>query len=480
MVRSPTTSPIPLYLCIDQGGHASRALIFDGCGVLHASSLREVGVHVPSPDRVEQDPEELVASLRVAIEEAMTSLGDRADRIASAGIATQRSSIVCWDRRTGVALSPVISWQDRRAHEWLSRFAAQTNEVHRRTGLMLSAHYGASKLRWCLDHLPAVTAAQREGRLAMGPLASFLLFRLLDEKPLLADPANAARTLLWNIRTMDWDPWLLERFGVPQEPLPRCVLTCHPFGTLHVKEHRIPLTVATGDQSAALFSLGAPQPEAAYINMGTGAFIQRAFNQAPEADGLLTGMVYRDADRAVLVLEGTVNGAGAALQWAEQEWGLENIEARLPGWLARAGDIPLFLNGVGGLGAPFWAAEFVSRLVGDGEPWQKAVAVVESIVFLLQTNFELMQKLPPAPARLVVSGGLARYDGLCQRLSDLSGLALYRPAEHEASARGTAYLLAGFPGDWPEEKPGAQFEPKQNTGLRQRYQRWRAEMQRAL
>ena len=341
MARSTTASPIPLYLCIDQGGHASRALVFDGRGMLQASSLREVGVRAPTPDRVEQNPDELVASLQDSIVDAVVSLGNRADQIVSAGLATQRSSIVCWDRRTGKALSPVISWQDRRAHQWLDRFSAQASEVHRRTGLRLSAHYGASKLRWCLDHLPAVTAAQREGRLAMGPLASFLLFRLLEEKPLLADPANAARTLLWNIRTMDWDPWLLERFGVPQEPLPRCVPTHHPFGSLHVNERRIPLTVATGDQSAALFSLGAPQPQAAYINMGTGAFIQRAFDHAPEADGLL-GMVYRDADRTVLVLEGTVNGAGAALQWAEREWGLENIEAYLPEWLARAGDVPLF------------------------------------------------------------------------------------------------------------------------------------------
>jgi glycerol kinase len=264
------------------------------------------------------------------------------------------------------------------------------------------------------------------------------------------------------------------------ELLPHCVPTRHSFGALLVSERRISLTVATGDQSAALFSLGAPSPDAAYVNMGTGAFIQRAFHQAPEAAGLLTGMVYRDADRTVYVLEGTVNGAGAALHWAEREWGLESIEAYLPEWLVRAGDIPLFLNGVGGLGAPYWAAEFDSRLVGDGEAWQKAVAVVESIVFLLQTNLERMQQLPPASVRLVVSGGLARYDGLCQRLSDLSGLALYRPAEHEATARGTAYLLAGFPMDWPEEKPGTPFAPKQNNGLRQRYQRWRAEMQRAL
>ena len=476
----PAAASDPLYLCLDQGGHASRALVFDRRGALQASALREVDVREPRPGWVEQDPEELVASLHAVIAKVIASLGARAGQISSAGIATQRASMVCWDRHTGEALSPVISWQDRRASAWLDQFSAHASEVHQRTGLRLSAHYGASKMRWCLDRLPAVSAARREGRLAVGPLASFLLFRLLEEKPLLADPANAARTLLWNIRAMDWDPWLLELFGVPLEPLPRCVPTHHPFGTLHVKERRIPLTVATGDQSAALFSLGAPPPEAAYINMGTGAFIQRAFDQEPEAAGLLTGMVYRNADRAVFVLEGTVNGAGAALQWAVREWGLENLEARLPEWLARAGDIPLFLNGVGGLGAPYWSAEFDSRLIGDGEPWQKAVAVVESIVFLLQTNLELMQKFPPAPTRLVVSGGLARYEGLCQRLSDLSGLALYRPAEHEATARGTAYLLAGFPGDWPEEKPGTPFEPKQNTGLRQRYQRWRAEMQRAL
>lgn len=469
-----------LYLCIDQGGHASRALVFDGRGVVHASSLREVGVHVSQPDRVEQDPEELVASLQDSIAEAVVSLGSRADRIASAGIATQRSSIVCWDRHTGAALSPVISWQDRRAHEWLGRLSVHADEIHQRTGLRLSAHYGASKLRWCLDHLPAVAAARREGRLAMGPLASFLLFRLLEEKPLLADPANAARTLLWNLRTQDWDLWLLQQFGVPQEPLPRCASTRHPFGTLHVKGHHIPLTVATGDQSAALFSLGAPSPDAAYINMGTGAFIQRAFHRVPEdATGLLTGMVYRDADRALFVLEGTVNGAGAALQWAEREWGLENLIAQLPAWLERESDIPLFLNGVGGLGSPYWAAEFASHLVGNGEPWQKAVAVAESIVFLLQTNLELMQKLPPVPARLVVSGGLARYDGLCQRLSDLSGLALYRPAEHEATARGTAYLLAGFPENWPEEKPGDSFTPKPNQNLARRYKDWCAEMDHA-
>jgi glycerol kinase len=432
------------------------------------------------PGWVEQDPGELVASLRAVIAEAIAALGARARQIVSAGIATQRSSIACWDRHTGAALSPVISWQDRRASAWLDQFTVHAREVHQRTGLMLSPHYGASKMRWCLDHLPAVAAARREGRLAMGPLASFLLFRLLGEKPLVADPANAARTLLWNLRTQDWDPWLLELFGIPSETLPRCVSTRHAFGTLIANEHRLPLTIATGDQSAALFGLGAPSPDTVYVNIGTGAFMQRMVAQPPDVPGLLGSMVYRDANRTLYVLEGTVNGAGAALRWAEREWGLKDVEAQLPAWLARDGDVPLFLNGVAGLGAPFWVADFSSRLIGEGEPWQKAVAVVESVAFLLQANLETMRKISPLPTRLFVTGGLAQLDGLCQRLADLSGLSLYRPAQHEATARGTAYLLAGFPGDWPEEKSGGSFTPKPNLGLAQRYKDWRAEMKRAL
>jgi glycerol kinase len=477
MARS---APDSLYLGIDQGGHASRALVFDARGALQTQALRAVGARHPPPDRVEQEPEEIVTSLREVVAETVAALGARAGRIAAAGLATQRSSIVCWDRGTGTALSPVISWQDRRAQAWLAGFSAHADEVHRRTGLRLSAHYGASKLRWCLDNLPAVAAARRAGCLAMGPLASFLLFRLLPERPLCADPANAARTLLWNLRTRDWDPWLLDLFGIPRAALPRCAPTRHAFGTLRAGGRPIPLAIASGDQSAALFALGAPRPDTAYVNLGTGAFIQRVFDEPPEAAGLLAGMVYHDAARSMYALEGTVNGAGAALAWAEQEWGLQNLDAQLPAWLARDGEVPLFLNGVAGLGAPFWVADFRSRLIGDGEAWQKAVAVAESVIFLLRANLDVLRVPAPALARLVVTGGLTGLDGLCQRLADLSGLPAYRPAQHEATARGTAYLLAGFPADWPEERPGATFAPRPNPRLARRYARWRGEMDAAL
>lgn len=454
--------------------------MFDRRGVLQAGALREVAVREPQPGWVEQDPDELVASLQAVVAEAVDALGTRVGNIAAAGLATQRSSIVCWDRQTGAALSPVISWQDRRAQEWLSGFSRHESEVHQRTGLRLSAHYGASKMRWCLTHLPAVSAAQHEGRLVIGPLASFLLFRLLEGKPLLVDPANAARTLLWNFHTMCWDPWLLSLFDIPATTLPSCVSTRQTFGTLPVNRLRLPMSIATGDQSAAVFGFGAPSPRTVYVNIGTGAFIQRTFPQPRNASGLLSSVVYRDADQVVYVLEGTVNGAGAALKWAEREYGLKDIEAQLPAWLSRDGAIPLFLNGVAGLAAPFWVADFPSRLIGDGEPWHKAVAVAESIAFLLQANLEIIREITPPPTRLLVTGGLAQVDGLCQRLADLSTLPVYRPAEIEATARGTAFLLAGFPTDWQESKPGELFTPEPNPGLEQRYRNWRAEIQHAL
>jgi len=478
----PVERNLPLFLALDQGGHASRALVFDAHGVAQVRSLREVQMHHPQPDWVEQDPEELVASLLDATREVLHELGARATQIVSIGLATQRSSIVCWDRVTGQALSPVISWQDRRAHEWLARLAPHAEAIHATTGLMLSAHYGASKLRWCLDHLPAVAQAGAEGRLAFGPLASFLVFRLTEEHKLAADPANAARTLLWNLKSQDWDDGLLHLFSIPRTALPPCVPTRHGFGHIVADGQRIPLTVVNGDQSAALFAYGKPHANSAYINMGTGAFMQRMSGEYPGYQPrLLTGIVLRDGDESAYVLEATVNGAGAALQWIEEDLGLEEIEQQLPAWLARDGvEPPLFLNGISGLGAPYWVADFESRFSAEAEPWQMVVAVAESIVFLLQVNIDIFQKLASPLEQLIASGGLTWYEGLCQRISDLSGLRLYRPAEYEATARGLAWLLAGKPEDWPETEFGVWFKPRANPALRARYERWRTAMDTAL
>jgi glycerol kinase len=470
----------PLYLVLDQGSHASKALVFDRSGGLASAAEVAVATRRPRPGWVEHDAEEIVASLRAAIEAAVGKAGaGAAGRLAGAGIATQRSSIACWDRDSGQPLSPVLSWQDRRHAAWLASQALDPAALRAVTGLVASAHYGASKLRWCLDHLPEVRLARDAGRLCCGPLASFVLHRLLDERPCLADPANAARTLLYDLRARDWSEPLLEKLGVPRACLPRCVPSRHPFGHLPVDGYAVPVTVVTGDQPAALFAWGEPGGETLFVNIGTGAFVQRVFRgPPPDAPGLLQGVAWQDHDHSVSVLEGTVNGAGAALQWLADERGLaaESLLQDAPRWLDDVADPPLFINGVGGLGSPYWNPGCTIRFTGEADLAGETVAVIESIAFLLAVNIEALCAAGPCPpARILATGGLARLDGLCQRLADLSGLPVERPAALEATAHGVAWLLTGAA---PDYAPPARFIPSPAPVLKARFLRARTLLER--
>ena len=465
-------------LAIDQGTHASRALLVDASGRVLASGVREIALARPQPDWAEQDGEEIVASILGAIDEA---LAGRKDEIACAGLSSQRSTVVCWDRVTGRTLSPVYSWQDRRAHEWISSLEGAHGEaVHAKTGLYLSPHYGASKLRWALEHLPAVRAARDARTLAWGPMASFLVFRLTKERTFAAEPQCAARTQLWNIHERDWDAELLALFGLPAGFLPASVPTVHAWGTLQAAGRAVPLTAVNGDQSAAVFAFGWPEEDCAYVNIGTSAFVQRALARPPlHVPRQLTGIILADRDVTVSMVEGNVNGAGTALEWLEKELGIDNPVEQLPAWLERPEPPPLFLNGIAGLGGPFWKADFASRFVGEGEPWQKAVAVVESMAFLLQANIDHMAAHVPPARRMRVSGGVSRLDGLCRRLAAVSGLPVHRREDPEASARGIAYLALGRPAAWNKAASEEVFSPAPDEALAARYRRWRALMREA-
>jgi len=470
----------PLYLAIDQGTHASRAVVLDGRGNVLASGAQEISLARPQPDWAEQDGEAMVLSIFGAASAALAPLGARRRDVAAAGLASQRASCICWDRESGRPLSPLFSWQDRRAHQWLRQFEPQAEMIHRKTGLFLSAHYGASKLRWALDHLPAVREARAAGTLCWGPQASFLAFRLLDERPLLVDPQCAARTQLWNLGSRDWDPELLALFGLPQGFLPRSVPTCHRYGTLRLGDLSIPLTALNGDQSAAVFAFGWPDEDSAYVNIGTSAFVQRALTRDPGyVPRQLTGIILDDGKTTVYTVEGNVNGAGAALEWLRREPGMQDLDTLLPQWLAAPGEPPLFLNGIAGLGGPFWKPDFASRFVGTGEPWQTAVAVVESMAFLLQANIKEMAKHVPPAARIRVSGGVSQIDGLCRRLAALSGLPVHRREDAEATARGIGYLAAGRPSSWNRSAAEQVFAPAGDAGLGARYRRWRTIMAEA-
>jgi glycerol kinase len=474
-------APDSCVLAIDQGGHSSRAIAFDFQGVHLAEASRPIQTVHGDEDRVEHDPQQVLQSVREAVAECVIQAGAAGRRIVAAGIATQRSSLVCWNRDTGEALSPVISWQDRRGADWLRSLDLNREDIHRLTGLFVTAHYGASKFRWCLDNIPDVAQAQADGRLAMGPLASFLIFHLLRERPLLVDPANASRTQLWNLQSRDWEPALLSRFGLRREEFPKCVSSRHSFGSLPIGDAEVPLTIVTGDQSASLFAFGRIQPATAYVNIGTGGFVSRPAGHYPSfGRRLLTSIIHAEDHEPTYVLEGTVNGAASAIDWAAETLDIPDIYDRLEEFLETETDPPLFLNGVSGLGAPFWVADFHSRFVGEGGAPAHAAAVAESIVFLLEANMREMLKFASRPEQIQLTGGMASYDGLCQRIADLGGLPVYRPRELEATARGLAYLVAGMPRNWPEPGFGDWFKPRENPNLRSRYERWMAEMLKGM
>jgi glycerol kinase len=458
-------------LALDQGGSASRALVFDAEGRELTASRVEVADSRPRPGWVEQDPNQVVASLRQAAEAAIQQLDPaQRERVQVCGLSCQRSSLVCWDRDSGVALSPILSWQDTRAADWLAAQALDAEAIRRSTGLYPNAHFGLSKIRWCLDHLASVQRAAADGRLTIGPLASYLAYQLLEQKPCHIDPANASRTLLFDLAGGDWNDETLQRFDIERSCLPTIARSDALFGDLLLSSLRLPLRLLSGDQSTAAFAHGEPRENTAYLNVGTGAFIYRLAAQVPDRSRLLRSVIHW-SESPQFVAEGTVNGAGSALGWFAKQAGIDDSAAVLDQhWSDESSGI-LFLNGIGGLGSPDWRSDFDSRFVGDGTPEQKLVAVAESITFLVQRNLSLLQQIGHPCACLRISGGVSRSDRFCQTLSNLSGLPVRRPEQCEASARGTAFLLAGRPANWLE-LPEQVFQPRENPGLAARYRRW--------
>ena len=468
-------------LALDQGSHASRAVVFDAAGCECATAEVAVATVRRGDDEVEHDAEELLASMHAAASRALraAAAADPGLELAATGLATQRSTFLCCERGTLRPLTPAISWQDRRNASWLESLRAQEPRVRALTGLPLSAHYGASKIRWCLDHVPAVRAAAAQGTLQVLPLAAWLVGRLTGHP--MVDPANAARTLLWDSAALAWSAELCTLFGIEADWLPPCGPTRGAYGHVDIEGVSIPLRACTGDQSAVPYAAGRPDPFTAYVNLGTGAFIQRPLAQRPLApEPLLGSILCVDEHGPLYSLEGSVNGAGAAVAWFAGAAGVP--EATLwPRFEALPGSIepPLFLNGVGGLGSPWWRAQFPSRFVGEGDADARFAAVVESIAFLIAENLERMVGPRESLRRIVLTGGLSRSDGLCRRVATLLGARVERGLP-EATARGTAALAApDLARGWSHDGVRA-FAPGEDARLIARRSRWREAMRAAL
>ena len=471
-------------LAIDQGTTSSRAILFDAKGRPLASAQQEFTQHYPRPAWVEHDPEELWSTTVAVCRQALASA---AAPVAAIGIANQRETTLIWSRETGKPVYPAIVWQDRRTAEHCRALKAQGAEsvIAAKTGLVIDPYFCGTKIAWILDNVDGARRSAEQGRLAFGTVDTFLIWRLTAGAVHATDATNAARTLLFNIYTQDWDEELLRLLQVPRALLPEVRDCAAPYGTVAegLLGARITIGGVAGDQQAATLGQGCVDRGMVKSTYGTGAFaVMNTGEQAvTSAKGLLTTIAYRLRGRTVYALEGSIFVAGAAVQWLRDVLRIISAAgetaALARGLKDNAGVflVPAFV----GLGAPHWEPHARAALVGltrNTGIAHFARAALEAVCYQTRDLMVAMAEDAKEPIETVrVDGGMAANDWLLQFLADVLDLPVERPAVIETTALGAAYL-AGLQAGLFESveslraywRADARFEPKMSADERAR------------
>ena len=452
-------------LAIDQGTTSTRSIIFDAEYRVHGVSQREFIQHFPRSGWVEHDPEDIWRTVLETVRFALADAKLSASNIAAIGITNQRETTLLWDRETGKPVHPAIVWQDRRTADICARLESQgvEPEVTARSGLILDPYFSATKLAWLLDHVEGARVAANAGKLAFGTVDTFLLWRLTGGRVHATDATNAARTLLFNIATGEWDDELLKLFQIPHAVLPEVYDSAAEFGVSDAAHFGASIAIrgVAGDQQAATVGQACFAPGMMKSTYGTGCFalLNTGADCVRSQNRLLTTIAYRLDGRTTYALEGSIFVAGAAVQWLRDGLGL--IErADQSGFLAEEADpkqdvylVPAFT----GLGAPWWDADARGALFGLTRatgPKEFARAVLESVCFQTHDLLEAMCRDWAAPADTVlrVDGGMVASDWTMQRLADILNAPVDRPVMLETTALGAAWLAGRQSGVWPDEK----------------------------
>jgi glycerol kinase len=423
-----------VFLALDQGTTSTRALRITSDGdadIVFAAAHKQNFI---GTDRVEHDPEELVANLRAAL--------SAAGPVTAIGLSNQGESCLAWDRVDGTPLSPVIVWQDRRTASQIASVSHLEDQVKSLSGLPLSPYFSAGKLAWLLNNNERVKAARQAGRLMLGTTDAFFLQRLTGQAA--TDITTASRTALMNIATGQWDSRLCAIFGVPLDCLPPILPTVGDFGAID----GTPVTASVVDQQAALYGHGCRAAGDTKITFGTGAFaLSLTGSHLPLAgqDGLLPTVAWSIRGQTTYATDGGVHAAGAAVDWA-QRIGLLTDRAELNSFEADAAiDRGLaFVPALAGLGSPHWDETAAGLFIGmTGATTRKDMqqALVEGIA--LRASEIIRAMLPKRETvRISVDGGVSRSRYLCQFLADTTGCSIVIPSVDELTAFGTAQLAA--------------------------------------
>jgi glycerol kinase len=449
---------------IDQGTTSTRFMIFDHSGKVIAMDQKEHRQIYPKPGWVEHDALEIWRRTREVTAGALEKGGISPKNIAAIGITNQRETAVIWEKATGKPLGNAIVWQDTRTDSICSALAREggPDRLRAQTGLPLATYFSGPKIRWILDDIPDARRKAENGELLFGNMDTWVIWNLTGGVHV-TDVTNASRTLLMNLRTLDWDKEILQLLGIPRAMLPRICSSSEVYGTVAescgLPLAGVPITGDLGDQQAALFGQACYRPGEAKNTYGTGCFMLMNMGEVPVASksGLLTTLGYKiGGQKAVFALEGSIAIAGALVQWLRDNLGLiqrsSDVEA-----LARTvednGGI-YFVPAFSGLFAPHWRADARGAVVGMTRFINKghiARAALEATAFQTREVLDAMERDSGVRLQaLKADGGMVQNELLMQFQADILNVPVIRPTVAETTALGAAYAAGLAVGFWKD------------------------------
>jgi glycerol kinase len=447
-------------LALDQGTSSSRSIVFDDLGQIVSMAQRELPQIFPRPGWVEHDATEIWRGQIATAREALSKAGLFANDIVAIGITNQRETTVVWNRKTGLPIHNAIVWQDRRAEPTCVQLREEglAQTIQQKTGLLIDAYFSGTKLKWILDNVPNAREQAKRGELAFGTIDSWLIWQLTHGAVHATDVSNASRTMLFNIRTNQWDAELLKILDIPAESLPTIQPSSSIFGhvSVDILGASIPIGGVAGDQQSALFGQACFKSGMAKNTYGTGCFMLMHTGDVFQTSthGLLTTSAAQTSLKPIIspqfAIEGSVFIGGAVVQWLRD--GLHAIQSSgevqtLAKSVPDSGGV-MMVPAFTGLGAPYWDANTRGTITGltrGSTMAHIARAALESIAFqsaalLLAMSRDAVAAGSAPVSELRVDGGACTNDMLMQFQADLLGIPVLRPVVTETTALGAAYL----------------------------------------
>ena len=481
-------------LSIDQGTTSSRAIIFNKKGEKVSSYQKEFTQIFPKAGWVEHNANEIWTSVQSVIAGAFIESGIKPSQIAGIGITNQRETTVVWDKETGLPIYNAIVWQSRQTADIADQLkeAGHSEMIHDKTGLVIDAYFSATKIRWILDNVEGAQERAEKGELLFGTIDTWLVWKLTNGENHVTDYSNAARTMIYNIKELEWDQEILELLNIPAIMLPEVKSNSEIYGKtapFHFYGGEVPIGGMAGDQQAALFGQLAFEPGMVKNTYGTGSFIIMNTGEEPQLskNNLLTTIGYGINGKIYYALEGSIFVAGSSVQWLRD--GLEMIETSAESEELAINStnndevyvVPAFT----GLGAPYWDSNARGSVFGVTRGTTKndfVKATVQSIAYQVRDVIDTMQddtdmKIPV----LKVDGGAAMNNYLMQFQSDIIGIEIARAKNLETTALGAAFLAGLAVGFWKDldeikklNEAGETFTPSMNNARKEQlYRGWK-------